>query len=316
MFALGAHVAGGVDVVNHHVPAILVEGDLGAEEIELGDFGDDADDAFQFGHVDEPGIRGCHDGVPVGAVVPPAGDGRAADEVDAEPGATFAKDLRFDGLLDEVPLVAMLRAGMEDIFDFGSANQDAPTTAAFGRFDDERFGKTFDDTGVNLRLAFMWRKDEGERELQAGGEEIAVDFGFVAGAEVFSVSVQETGAVGGENVVELEEMPVFVAGAVEKPIEPAFAIVHFERGLGEVVRADDIAGEAGMVQRPVKHVDEIGVVLPVVREADVMLGGAFRNRLHGSNTARVQRLLREQFPERVVRRELRGIRRPCLRSCG
>ena len=61
--ALEAHVARGVDVVDDDVPAMLVERDFGAEEIQLGNLGDDVDDAFKFGDVDELGVERGEGGV-------------------------------------------------------------------------------------------------------------------------------------------------------------------------------------------------------------------------------------------------------------
>ena len=53
MLALQPHIAWVVDVVHHHITTIAVERDFGAEEIEMGDTGNDAGDAGEFVAVHE-----------------------------------------------------------------------------------------------------------------------------------------------------------------------------------------------------------------------------------------------------------------------
>ena len=66
-----------------------------------------------------------------------------------------------------------------------------------------------------------------------------------------------------EELVQLQEPRVVVAGAVEKCGKPALVVLNFEIGLLEIVRADEVATQSRVQTGAIQQVDEILVVLPV-----------------------------------------------------
>jgi hypothetical protein len=165
ILALRAHVAGVVDVIDDKVAAIGFQGDLGAEEIEFGNIGDDAHDAAEFIHIDVSAIRGSDDAVAVRGVIPPARNDRAADVVDAEPSAATVENLRDDALLDEEALVAEFGAGLHDVVRPRGADHDTETAATLRWFHDKRGRQRFNQARVKIRLVLIGRQNDRERQL-------------------------------------------------------------------------------------------------------------------------------------------------------
>ena len=81
-----------------------------------------------------------------------------------------------------------------------------------------------------------------------------------------------------EKLIELKKLGIFVAGTVEKPEESAFATFNLTGGLREIVRTDQVTIETGLMQRPVKQMNEVGIVLPIPRDTDLVeLTGAWHD---------------------------------------
>ena len=204
------------------------------------------------------------------AVVPPTRNHGAANKIDTKPCAPVIDDLRFDLLLDEKPLAMMFGAGVIDFANVLGAGQDAASATAFGRFDDKWLGKRINGGWIELWLAVVRRHDERGRQIQATGDEVAVDFSFIAGVQIMVMGVENVCAVGVEQLIELEKLRVFVTGAVEKPEKPAFAALDFGSCLSEVVQTDQVTIESGLMEGLVEEVYEIAIVLPIPRDADLI----------------------------------------------
>lgn len=143
--------------------------------------------------------------------------------------------------------------------------------------------------------------------MQSTGEEFAVNFRLVAGTEVVMMRVENARAFGVQKLIELEELRVFVAGAVKEPEKLALVAFDFTGRLRKVVQTDKITGKAGLVERLVEQVDEVGVVLPIPCHADlVKLTGGWHGLVRWQHTSQ-----RRRFRHRA----LRGTRKLYLRSC-
>ena len=59
--------------------------------------------------------------------------------------------IEVSALLDEA-LVAVASAGLAHVVGLRRADDDAETAAAFGGFDDERFGERFNDSRIEMRF--------------------------------------------------------------------------------------------------------------------------------------------------------------------
>ena len=164
----------------------------------------------------------------------------------------------------------MLGASVIDFANVPGAGQDTASTAALGRFDDKWLGKRIDGGWIKLWLAVVRRHDERGRQIQATGEEIAVDFSFVAGVQIMVMGVENVCALGVEQLIELEKLRIFVTGAVEKPKKLSFTALNFGSCLGEVVQTDQITIKPGLMEGLVEEVYEVAIVMPIPRDADLI----------------------------------------------